>query len=144
MEQHHQVYLYRRIVQAKLFIDAHFAEPIDLTQIADHASFSRFHFIRLFRSIYSMTPHQYLMHVRITNAARLLAGDMSAGEACHAVGFESISSFTTLFKKVNGCTPIAYKTMHHLRKQHVSRSPLSFIPECFASKNGWHQNGNSQ
>jgi len=64
-EPYPRMYLYRRLVQAKLFIDTHFAEPIDLNAIADEAYFSKFHFIKQFKSIYKRTPHQYLIHVRI-------------------------------------------------------------------------------
>jgi len=54
-----KVYLYRGIVQAKPFIDNNYAD-----HIADEAFFSKFHFIRLFKKIYSKTPHQYLITVR--------------------------------------------------------------------------------
>jgi AraC-like DNA-binding protein len=47
-----KAYLYRRIVKAKLFIDAHFAEPIDVDAISNKAAFSKFHFIRLFKQVY--------------------------------------------------------------------------------------------
>jgi AraC-like DNA-binding protein len=67
-----KIYLYKRIVQAKLFIDANFAGDIDLDNIADEAYFSKFHFIRLFKSIYGKTPHQYLISVRIEKAKEFL------------------------------------------------------------------------
>ena len=71
-EQYPKVYLYRRIVQAKLFIDNNYAENIDLDNISDEAYFSKFHFIRLFKNIYGKTPHQYLIFVRIEKAIELL------------------------------------------------------------------------
>jgi len=67
-DQYPKVYLYRRIVQAKLFIDRHFAEKIDLTNIAEEATFSKFHFIRLFKKVYGKPPHQYLISVRVEKA----------------------------------------------------------------------------
>ncbi len=72
MEDYPKIYLYRRIVQAKLYIDKHFDEEIDLDNIADEAYFSKFHFIKLFKSIYQKTPHQYLMIVRLEKAKTLL------------------------------------------------------------------------
>ena len=51
MEQFPKIYLYRRVVQAKLFIDGHFDENIELDNIAEEACFSKFHFIRLFKKI---------------------------------------------------------------------------------------------
>ena len=46
-----KVYLYQRIVKAKLFIDAHYSKTIDLDNISDEAYFSKFHFIRTFKKI---------------------------------------------------------------------------------------------
>jgi AraC-like DNA-binding protein len=132
-----KIYLYRRIVYAKLFIDDHFADKIDLDNIADEALFSKFHFIRLFHAIYNKTPHQYLSFVRIEKAKQLLAGDMNAANVCYAVGFESVSSFTGLFKRIVGQTPAAYQATLHKRKAEIANAPLKFIPNCFAEKKGW-------
>jgi len=49
---HPKIYLYRRVVQAKLYMDKNYAENIDLNNIADEAFFSKFHFIRLFKKSY--------------------------------------------------------------------------------------------
>src|SRR4051812_16543227 len=97
LEQYPKIYLYKRIVQAKLFIDNHYAEKIDLNNIADEAHFSKFHFIRLFKSIYGKTPHHYLTQVRIDKARQLLTKNISIAEVCCAVGFDSMTSFTGLF-----------------------------------------------
>ena len=69
-----KLYFYKRLVQAKLFIDSHYAEPIDLDNIADEAFFSKFHFIREFKKIYRNTPHQYLIHVQNRKSQRIIAG----------------------------------------------------------------------
>ena len=89
-----KIYLYKRIVQAKLFIDARFSDHIDLHNIADEACFSKFHFIRLFKTVYGRTPHQYLKQVRIDHAKMFLQNGLSVTEACFSVGFDSVSSFT--------------------------------------------------
>ncbi|MCW3108571.1 MAG: AraC family transcriptional regulator [Segetibacter sp.] len=87
-----KIYLYKRIVQAKLFIDTRFSDNIDLNNIADEAYFSKFHFIRLFKTIYGKTPHQYLTRVRIENAQVFLQKGISVSETCFRVGFDSVSS----------------------------------------------------
>src|SRR5882762_9987631 len=89
-----KVYLYRRIVQSKLFIDRHYAKKIDLNNIADEAAFSKFHFVRLFKQAYAKTPYQYLTSVRIDNAKQLLKTNTAVTEVCFAVGFESLSLCT--------------------------------------------------
>ena len=137
MEQHPKIYLYRRIVQAKLFIDEQFAGNIDLTNIADEAYFSKFHFIRLFKKIYNKTPHQYLTAVRIEKAKLFLKEDVAVSTVCYSVGFDSIPSFTGLFKRVVGVTPSAYQQQQAKLKADIARSPLKYIPNCFAENNGW-------
>lgn len=136
-EQFPKVYLYRRIVYAKLFIDNHFAEKIDLSNIADEAFFSKYHFIRLFSSIYKKTPHQYLSFTRIEKAKQLLAKGMPAAQVCYSVGFESVSSFTGLFKRATGQTPSDYRLKQQQKTMAMAKTPLNFVPNCFAEKNGW-------
>jgi AraC-like DNA-binding protein len=138
-EQYPKIYLYRRLVQAKLFIDAHYADSIDLDNIADEAYFSKFHFIRLFKNIYRRTPHQYLVFVRIEKARELLKAGGPVSEVCYAVGFESLGSFSGLFKRMVGITPSTYSIQQQEIKAQIVQAPLSFIPGCFAEKIGWIQ-----
>ena len=139
-----RIYLYRRMVQAKLFIDAHYHEAIDLDSIADEAFFSKFHFIRLFKQIYTKTPHQYLISVRVNRAAQLLRDGKAIPDTCYEVGFESISSFTALFKKVYRITPAAYREQQLQLQAAIRERPLGFIPNCFAENSGWTENSNFQ
>ena len=143
-EEFPKIYLYRRIVQAKIFIDDHFHEDINLSDSADEALFSKFHFIRLFKSIYGKTPHQYLIAVRIENAKLLLQTRMSVTDVCFEIGFESISSFTGLFRRMTGQTPSAYQAQQHKILAAIAEKPLMFIPNCFAEKKGWTKNSNFQ
>jgi AraC-like DNA-binding protein len=136
-EHYPKVYLYRRIVQAKLFIDKHYTKTIDLGNISDEAYFSKFHFIRLFKKIYGKTPHQYLTAVRIEKAMELLKANIAVSDVCYAVGFESLSSFSGLFKRVVSVTPSTYLEQQQRIKAQIINSPLTFIPNCFAEKNGW-------
>src|SRR5260221_3707300 len=98
--------IYRRIVLAKLYIDENYHEPIGLEEISRKAYLSRFHFHRLFTRVYKITPHRYLTRKRINKAKDLLIQDeLSITEVCNSVGFESIGSFSTLFKKEIGLPP---------------------------------------
>ena len=109
-------YLTQQVIQAKHFIDNNFAGKTDLDAIAAAGFLSKFHFIRSFKSLYGTTPHQYLITVRIKHAKHLLQNNTSITAVCMAVGFESVTSFTGLFKKVTGATPAAYQ-----RKKQFSR-----------------------
>jgi AraC-like DNA-binding protein len=134
MDEYPKAYLYRRIVQSKLYIDENFADSIDLGQIADEAVFSKFHFTRLFKKIYGKTPHQYLTFVRIEKAKDFLKSGMAVHNVCYSVGFESISSFTELFKKMVGYTPSGFQIQQLKVQAELDQVPLKFIPNCFAEK----------
>lgn len=137
MDSYPKVYLYKRVVQAKLFIDGHYADPIDLDNIANEALFSKFHFLRLFKKVYGKSPHQYLKTVRIEKAMHLLRAGSSVSETCHAVGFESLSSFSGLFKRIVGLSPSSYWQQQQEMKAMIHQKPLNYIPGCFAEKKGW-------
>lgn len=138
-EQYPKVYLYKRIVQAKAFIDKNYADKIDLDNISDKAYFSKFHFIRLFKEIYGKTPHQYLTFVRIGKAIQLLRANKPVTEVCYAVGFETLSSFGKLFKRTIGVSPSAFQEQQQQIKLQILLTPLKFIPGCFVHQHGWNE-----
>lgn len=138
MDLYPKQYLYRRVVRAKLYIDENFAR-VDLSEMADEACFSKFHFARLFKEIYGRTPHQYLTHVRVEKAKEYLAAGDTVAKACYSVGFDSISSFTGLFKRRVGMTPAVYQAEKLRIKDEIAEKPLVFIPNCFAEKKGWKE-----
>jgi len=131
------IYFYRRLVQARLFMEKNFEQPIKLERIAAQACFSKFHFIRSFSRIYGQTPHQYLAAIRIKKAKQLLQTAMPVANACYACGFESIGSFSTRFKKTTGLTPGEYRSGQLSLRTDRQAMPLKYIPACFATKNGW-------
>ncbi|MEP7143225.1 MAG: AraC family transcriptional regulator [Ferruginibacter sp.] len=122
-------YLAKQVIGAKQYIDRQFADNINLTDLAACAFMSKFHFIRLFKLLYGETPHQYLVTVRIENAKRLLNSDRSISEVCTAVGFNSPTSFTGLFKKITGVTPTTFKKKINRKaifKRHNYKSMMTF------------------
>src|SRR5215204_5501444 len=123
--------LYERIVAAKIFIDKNYHEPIDLNIISKKAYLSRFHFHRLFSRVYKKTPHQYLTSKRMEKAKNLLSENKQVGDVCTEVGFESVGSFSVLFKKEIGFAPTYYRNMAWLKKQQAKEQPKRFIPHCF-------------
>ena len=131
--------MYKRIVEAKLFIDRHYSEKIDLNNISNQANFSKYHFLRLFRTAFGKSPHQYLIETRISSAKKLLKENNSVKDVCFRVGFESIPSFITLFKKKENITPREYqKKFKHIEKE-IAETPLSFVPSCFAENFDWNK-----
>jgi AraC-like DNA-binding protein len=123
--------LYQRIVTAKIYIDDNYHEALDLEQVSQKAFLSKFHFHRLFRQIYRRMPHQYLTWKRINKAKDLLSENKLVTEVCNEVGFESIGSFSVLFKKEIGFAPTYYRNMAWLKKQKAKQQPKAVIPHCF-------------
>ncbi len=123
--------IYQRIAAAKIYIDENFQDTIDLNDISSRAYLSRFHFHRLFTRIYRKTPHRYLTEKRLDMAKDLLSENRPVTEVCNEVGFESIASFSMLFKKEIGFAPQYYRNLAWLKKKQGKEQPKKFIPHCF-------------
>ena len=102
-------YLYDRLIASKKYMDRCFAEKIDIKNLAKIACMSYFHYIRVFKLVYGLSPHQYLMSYRIEKAKEYLRLGLRIQDLCYAVGFESPGSFKTLFKRLTNTTPAAYR-----------------------------------
>ena len=133
-DEHPKMYVYRRIVAAKVFIDEHYDQKLDLAHLSAQACFSKFHFLRTFKTAYGKSPHQYLTQVRIEAAKALLKQRIPVTDVCIRVGFESTPSFIHLFKKNTGVSPDAFRKNHLHKMKSIARSPLSYVPGCFAAK----------
>jgi AraC-like DNA-binding protein len=102
--------LYRRAARARDFTEAMFSEPIALKDIAKAAALSPNHLLRVFPQIYHQTPHQFLISRRLDEATRLLAKtELSVTDICLAVGFQSLGSFSSLFRRRFGMSPCEYR-----------------------------------
>ncbi|MDQ2714386.1 MAG: AraC family transcriptional regulator [Chloroflexota bacterium] len=103
--------LYRRLYQARDYTSALFDTPITLAEMASVASLSPNHFLRMFKLLFQQTPYQYLIAQRLQRAQHLLLHtDRSVTEICFALGFESLGSFSWLFRQRVGCSPTTYRT----------------------------------
>jgi AraC-like DNA-binding protein len=122
--------IYRRLVRARRLIDTSFDNPLTLDAISSEACFSRYHFIRLFKRVFNKTPHQYLTEKRIERAKELLAlSQLSVTDVCFEVGFQSLGSFSTLFHKRVGASPIIYRS--NLCELSRKRQGPVWVPFCF-------------
>ncbi|WP_022929330.1 helix-turn-helix transcriptional regulator [Patulibacter americanus] len=91
-------------------IDREYAQPLDVEALARGAHVSAGHLSRQFRKAYGESPYSYLMTRRIERAMALLrAGDHSVTEACFAVGFSSLGTFSTRFTELVGVPPSVYR-----------------------------------
>src|SRR6266478_2607938 len=101
-------YKLRRVVE---FIDAHIDQPISLENLAAAAAVSPFHFPRQFKKATEMTPHQYVIQMRVKRARSLLAqSDLPLVKIAARVGFSDQSQFSNNFRNCTSVTPKAYRT----------------------------------
>lgn len=114
-----------RLRRARELMDDCYSQPIDLAQISNVACLSPFHLLRMFRQAFGETPHQYLMRTRIEKARELLAHSRrSVTDVCLDVGYESLGSFSSLFRKMTGESPLDYRCRVFVR------TPI-IVPSCF-------------
>lgn len=117
-----------RLERAREFIDHCYDHPLNLEQISQKACFSQYHFLRLFRTAFKKTPHQYLIERRIERAKELLTADsMRVTDICFEVGFQSLGSFSSLFHKCVGHAPVAYREKARAKEQAKRKVPGCFL-----------------
>lgn len=104
------------VIAIRNYLNENYEKELKLDQLAEIHSISKYHLLRLFKKYYGLTPRQYLTDKRIAMAKNHLTDGMSVTETCFTVGFESLGSFSTLFKTKTGKTPT------HFRKEQFSRS----------------------
>ncbi|AHG92957.1 Helix-turn-helix, AraC domain-containing protein (plasmid) [Gemmatirosa kalamazoonensis] len=97
----------RRIARTAERVEAEFARPLALRDLAGTAGMSPYHFARVFRRLTGLPPHRYVMAVRLREAVRRLDAGMSVTATCYAVGFASLSHFVTTFRRRFGVSPSA-------------------------------------
>ena len=114
------------------------SEPVQLGEFAQKAGLSRFHFLRLFQKTFGRTPHQLVMDFRLARARELLTEtDLPITEICFACGYESLGSFSHLFRREMGCSPRQFR----LRRPRLWSVNIAFlrslVPFCLLDGFRW-------
>ena len=100
----------RRISDALRRIETEAHEPLALADLAREAGMSAYHFLRTFRQVVGLPPHQYVLHTRLHRAAvRLRTSDDPISAIAFDAGFGDLSTFNRRFRRVMGCSPGAYR-----------------------------------
>ena len=94
-----------RIKRGLIYIREHFAEDLDVEEIARHAGFSRYYFSRQFKAVTGMTVMKYVEFLRCRHARDLLEDGASVSKAALECGFSDLSYFTKVFKRQYGVLP---------------------------------------
>jgi AraC family transcriptional regulator len=102
--------LFRRVLRGRDFLLSRLSDSVSLKDAARVACLSPFHFHRAFRAAFRETPHQHAMRHRLERARRLLREtNRNVTEICLEAGFESLGSFSTLFRRTFGASPRDYR-----------------------------------
>jgi AraC family transcriptional regulator len=105
-----RVRLFKRLSLAREWILKNYASPITLRDMAKIAALNSQHFLRMFRDCFGITPHRFLTDTRLEMARRsLLQTRESVSVICRLSGFESLSSFSWLFRQRFGSSPSGYR-----------------------------------
>ena len=100
------------------YIEAHYAEEVTLTRLAQSASVSKSECLRCFKSTLQTTPYRYLMDFRLSKAASLLREtDLPISHITTMTGFNQPSYFGKLFREKMGCSPREYRTLEKPGRQ---------------------------
>ena len=104
------------IWKARKFIDEHSAEELSLRKVATAANISRNHFSEKFKQVTGINFVEYVARTRFEKARELLRDvDVRISEIAFEVGFQSLSQFNRVFKKLSGKSPSAYSAAHLTR-----------------------------
>jgi transcriptional regulator GlxA family with amidase domain len=84
------------------------AEACSLSSLARETGMSAFHFARIFSALVGLSPHQYLLQLRIRRAAAMLREGASVMQAAVGSGFENVAHFSRTFQRRMGMSPSRY------------------------------------
>jgi AraC-like DNA-binding protein len=123
---------FARLYRSRRFLADSLDRRLRLSEAAREACLSPFHYHRMFVRAFGETPHDFVTRRRIDRAKQLLARDeCPVTEVCLAVGYESLGSFSSLFRSVVGRSPSEYR--QSLRRTFPAPyvAPHRFVPACF-------------
>jgi len=88
---------------------------LSVEQVAESLDITSAYLRKIFLETAGMPPLQVIKNMRINYASDLLStGDMGVAEAAAKCGFQNVSHFCKEFKKIIGCSPLAFKKKHHV------------------------------
>jgi AraC-like DNA-binding protein len=100
----------KRVIE---FIEVNLGQPLGLRDLASVAGLTRMHFAAQFKATTGLSPYQYLLRRRIAYAqAMLIEAEQPLTQIAFAVGFQTQSHFTSVFKRLVGQPPGAWRQQH--------------------------------
>ncbi|MFO1448961.1 MAG: helix-turn-helix domain-containing protein [Opitutaceae bacterium] len=112
------------ITRARAFIAARMNDELHLDEVAAAVHMSRCHFCKVFKRATGFTLNQYLVRLRVQSAKqRLLDPHLRISEAAFATGFQSLSQFNRMFRRIAGESPTTY------RRRYLRASPGGIVAQ---------------
>jgi AraC-like DNA-binding protein len=109
----------RDIWKARRLIEERTTEQLSLSKVAKAVGINPTHLSEKFKQVTGVKFVDYIARSRFEKARRLLEdGDLRVSEIAFAVGFQSLSQFNRVFKKLSGKSPTGYRATHLRRKRH--------------------------
>jgi AraC family transcriptional regulator len=109
------------IERAKNFMTKNFTNDFSLKDLAEHCYVSPFHFSRIFKTLTSYSPHQFLLNLRLKNAELLLKNtSLPVTEIAFSSGFNSVEYFINAFHSKHHCSPSKFR-----KDKKVSHKPFA-------------------
>lgn len=88
-----------------------YGEPLSLAEMAESATFSKFYFSRVFRTVTGTSPGRFLTAIRLYRAKQLLLKTpMSVTDIAYKVGYNSLGTFTSRFTRSVCFSPARYRS----------------------------------
>ncbi len=120
----------QRLLRARDLLHDDAARNPTLAELTRVTGLSRAHMAREFASTFGVSPHQYLVHVRIDRAKRALAAGARVTDVCYDLGFASLGSFSSSFHRRTGESPRQWQKRTRPFVQSLG-IPMLFVPACF-------------
>jgi len=124
--------------QARAVIDhivAHLDQPIHIEDVAAVTRLSKGHFSRAFKLSFRMSPHAYVVALRLTHSRALLTdSDQQLCQIAVACGFADQSHFSRVFRRRMGCTPGLWRREHFSHPTNDGATPIESRDRAGASR----------
>jgi len=121
----------RRITNVLRYIEENAAEPLNLADLSAVAFMSKHHFLRTFRRIVGVTPHQFLLSTRMRRAATDLCTTTSPiTDIAFDAGFGDLSTFNGRFRQVFGMSPGMFRRSRQRLRQDAPARPRTSRPRA--------------
>ena len=102
------------VTRARTFIADHLGEDLALEQVARAAGMSAFYFCKVFKTATGLTFTDYVARARVEKTKQLLLNpNMRVSEAAYEAGFQSLSQFNRVFRRIEGQAPSSYREQLH-------------------------------